>query len=400
MLTRRAFLVAGVSGVIGSACGLRYGTGKSSPSLGTQKSEDDTAHLQLLLDQGGTISLERGRIYRVSGQPGAKAALFIGSDTFLDLAGATLELAPNQRCPMITLRPGRISNVRIANGTIVGNGARQPTDLRPNGISELASTLHLIGCDGLELRNLTMRDTYMYAAYVVGNDGIVDNVDIMNAIGGGIHINGAGWSIDKVRVRNVSHFEPVYTTGNPFIVALRNSEIGSIYCENYGFGVKFQNGCENVTVGSIEAVGGSNNNDYLVKIQGTNSPGKNRPNRNIKIGRIISRNGPLSGLYIYHSTDVEIGSYHGEANGRSDNALNIQNGADILIIDSDQIHFGELKAIDYPRHALWLHRAGLVTAERVVMESRISRENSPVVIRDGRAVLAGVEHVGPKGLTK
>jgi hypothetical protein len=400
MLTRRAFLVAGVSGVIGSACGLRYGTGKSSPSLGAQGSEDDTAHLQLLLDQGGTISLERDRIYRVSGQPGAKAALFIGSDTFLDLAGAILELAPNQRCAMIAHRPGsRVRNIRIANGTIVGNGARQPADFRRDiGITP---TLYLMDCDNLELRDLEMRDTYMYAVYAQGNDGVANNLTVTDAIGGGIHLNGARWRIDGIRVRNVSYFEPVNCTGNPFIVSLRDSEIGRVYCENFGFGVKFQDGCENVTVGSIEAVGGSNNNDYLVKIQGKNDSGKNRPNRNIKIGRILSRNGPLSGLYIYHSTDVEIGSYHGEANGRSDNALDIKNGADILIIDSDQIHFGELKAIDYPRHALWLHdQTGLVTAERVVMESRISRENNPVVIRNGRAVLEGIEHVTPKGPLK
>lgn len=398
MLTRRAFLIGCGGGAVTAACGFAYRNGLAG-SLGDIEA-DDTGRLQRALNKGGDVTLEKDHIYKVSAQHGARAALFIGSDTFLNLAGATLVLAPNQRCALLAQRGGgRVSNIRIANGTIVGNGTRQPVDFRHDiGITP---TLYLVDCDHLELHDLVLRDTYMYAIYARGNDGVANNIVVTDAIGGGIHLDGARWRIDGIRVRNVSYLESVNCTGNPFIVSLRDSEIGRVYCKNFGFGVKFQDGCENLTVTSVEAIGGSNNNDYLVKIQGKNDSGKNRPNRNIKIDRIISRNGPLSGLYIYHSTDVEIGSYHGEANGRSDNALDIKNRADILIIDSDQIHFGELKAIDYPRHALWLHdRAGLVTAERVVMESRISRENNPVVIRDGRAVLAGIAQGTPTGLIK
>lgn len=391
MLTRRAFLVGCSGSAITAACGFasRYAVGPAG-SL-SYAEPDDTRWLQEALDGGGTVTLKKDRIYRVSAQHGARAALFIGSDTFLDLAGATLELAPNQRCAMIARRPGgHVRNIRIANGTIVGNGARQPADFRRDiGITP---TLYLMECDQLALHDLMMRDTYMYALYAWGNDGVINNLTVTDAIGGGIHLNGARWRIDQIRVRNVSYFDPVNCTGNPFIVSLRDSAIGRVYCENYGFGVKLQDGCENVTVDSIEAVGGPNNNDFLVKIQGKKDTNVEHVNRNIRIGSIVARNGPNSGLYIIYSDGVEIASYRGENNGRS-RPPDAKNGADILIIDSDHVRFGELHVTGFYEYGLWLHdKTGRVSAESVNMKAASAGPTRPVVVRGGVAALGGVEY--------
>lgn len=386
MLTRRAFLIGCSGSAVTVACGPAYRNGLAG-SLGDVEA-DDTGWLQKALDKGGHITLETDRICKVSAQHGARAALFIGSDTFLDLAGATLELAPNQRCAMIAHRPGsRVRNIRIANGTIVGNGARQPADYRRDiGITP---TLYLMDCDNLELRDLDMRDTYMYAVYAQGNGGVVEGLSIEDAIGGGMHLDGAQWRIDKVRVRNVTYFERANCQGNPFIVSLRNSEIGSIYCENFGFGVKFQDGCENLTVGSIEAVGGPNNDDFLVKIQGKKERTVERINRNIRIGSIVARNGPKSGLYIIYSDGVEISSYRGENNGRS-RPMDAKNGADVLIIDADNVRFGDLYAKGFHRYGLWLHdKTGRVSAEAARLEAAEASNSRPVAVRSGVAVLNG-----------
>lgn len=391
MLTRRAFLIGCSGSAVTAACSFAPRDAKDLVRSFDATEADDTGWLQQALDKGGRITLETDRIYKVSAQYGARAALFIGSDTFLDLNGATLELIPNQRCTLLAQRGGgRVKNVRIVNGRIGGNGARQPADFRRDiGITP---TLYLMDCDGVELRDLEMRDTYMYAVYARGNGGVVENLSIEDAIGGGIHLDGAQWRIDKVKVRNVTYFERVNCQGNPFIVSLRDSEIGSIYCENYGFGVKLQDGCENITVDSIEAVGGPNNNDFLVKIQGKKDNNVEHVNRNIRIGSIVARNGPHSGLYIIYSDGVQIASYRGEDNGRA-RPPDTKNGADVLIIDSDNVLFGELHVTGFYDYGLWLHdKTRRVSAESVIMKAANAGHTRPVVVRSGVAVLGGVEY--------
>ena len=195
--------------------------------LPAERIPDDTEYLQSLLDKGGQVTLDTGRVYRISAGHGSRSALYVGPDTFVDLAGATIELAPDQRCSMIMQRSGirPVNNAKIANGVLLGNGPLQPTDYRRDiGITP---TLYLMHCDGLKLQNLTMRDTYMYAIYAQGDRGEIDNIDVSDAIGGGIHLNGSGWRVDNVRVQNVSYFERVNCQGNPFIVSLKTPTLAA-----------------------------------------------------------------------------------------------------------------------------------------------------------------------------
>jgi hypothetical protein len=386
-MKRRNFITGAATAMAGWAWG--FDDVRDSSVVAEDRRVDDTAWLQAALHRGGHITLERGRRYRLSAPAGGRAALIINSDTFLDLSGAILELLPGKHCTLVSTRRGeRSRNIRIAGGEIVGNGARQPGDYRPDiGITP---TFYLVNCDGLELRNLRMRDTYMYAVYANGNDGIVDNITVENAIGGGIFLNGARWQIDRVDVRNVTYFDSVNCTGNPFIVSLRDSTLGSIRCENYGFGVKFQDGCENVTVDSIVAVGGDNNDnsrDYLVKIQGMNDSRGRRLNRGIKIGSIVARNGPASGLYIIYSDGVDIASYQGENNGRSWH-MDAKNGADVLVIDADHVHFGTLRVKGVRRYGLWIHdKVGQFSADTVEMEATKGMGAVPIMeVRSASAV--------------
>jgi uncharacterized protein YjbI with pentapeptide repeats len=170
---------------------------------------DDTAALQATLDLGGIVTLENGRVYTVSGAPGALAALFIGSDTTLDLNGATLTLADNQDCSLIgRLTGSTISNIVIKNGTISGNGRLQSATY-----VGFTPTIYLDQCDHLELRDLEINDAYLYAAHVRGDDGMVDNVRVRDAIGGGLHLTGDRWDIGGVDVRDVTFFDSVNAKG-------------------------------------------------------------------------------------------------------------------------------------------------------------------------------------------
>lgn len=386
---KRRYFIAGASA---AAASLVWGLDRTrGDAAAAEEHADDTARLQAALNRGGHVTLERGRRYRVRAPAGAKTALVINSDTFLDLAGAILELAPSQHCSLIaTPGGGRNRNIRISGGDIVGNGKRQPVKLRPSvGITP---TFYLMNVERLELRDLQMRDTYMYAVYAQGDDGTVANLKIENAIGGGIHLNGSRWRIGKVNVRNVTFFDPVNCTGNPFIVSLRDSKVDSVQCENYGFGVKFQDGCENVTVNSILAIGGDNNfknGDFLVKIQGMNDSRGKRLNRGIRIGSIVARNGPNTGLYIIHSDGVDIASYQGENNGRLQQK-DAKYGADVLIIASDNVHFGALRVQGYSRHGLWIHdKVGRFTADTVDIGGAKEIGAVPMVFRSGSVVIGG-----------
>ena len=144
---------------------------------------------------------------------------------------------------------------------------------------------------------------------------------------------------------------------------------------------------------SIEAIGGPNNNDYLVKIQGKLDAENDRPNRNLRIRSISARNGPNSGLYVYYSEDVEVGSYRGENNGTS-RPWNAKNGADVLIVHSDDIRFAELRAKGFPRYGLWLHdKTGQVSADRVEFMSALDASGDPIVIKSGKAMLGGIGYL-------
>lgn len=365
---------------------------------GFKQSIDNRRWLQQSFDRGGHITLDKGGHYIVSSEPDARAALYIRSDTFLDLCGARLELAPGHRCSLIgKTREGPIRNIKIANGLIIGNGSKQPSDYRREiGITP---TIYLPGCDHLELENIQIQDAYMYAVYVKGNYGSAKNIRVEGAVGGGIHIDGRGWRIDEIDVRNVSYFERVNCQGNPFIVSLQDSQVGGIHCQNYGFGVKFQDGCENLRVDSIEAIAGPFNYfspDYLVKIQGKKDDKMPHQNRNVRIGSIVSQNGPYSGLYIFFSDYIQIDSYFGEKNGQL-KTVDRKNRADVLIMESDNVIFGELRATGFPFHGLWVHEGvGKVEVRHSDMEATESC-GEKVVVRSGMVLINGTTISNPDG---
>lgn len=374
-MQRRFFITGAVTALVNAAWG-QDGNSHAAADLA------DTVRLQSALNGGGRVTLESGRHYRLSPPPGARSALFIKSDTTLDLAGATLELAPGRATSLIAT-PGDVParNIRIVGGRIVGNGTGQPAAFDAG--TGITPTFFFPKCDGLELRDLQMHDTYMYALYTRGNDGRLDNLDVDGAIGGGLHVGGSRWRIGRINVRNVTYFDDVNCQGNPFIVNLRDSAVGSVRCQNYGFGVKFQDGCENVTVESIEALGGANNDrngDFLVKIQGTNDRRGRRFNRAISIGRIVARNGPSSGLYIVYSDGVNIATYQGENNGRLAQRDG-KNAADVLVIDSDNVHFDALRVKGVNRYGLWLHdKVGRFTVDTLELEAAKDTRAIPMVL--------------------
>lgn len=381
---RRNFVLSAVAAALG---GVTLRTPSKAATVGPNVGQkDDTGSLQAMLNKGGRITLESGRKYRVSAQAGSRSALFIGSDTFLDLAGSTLELTPGQYCSLIAVTgSGRVKNVGIAGGVLIGNGTMLPSEFR--SAIGITPTLYLSNCDSLQLRDLVIRDAYMYAAYCSGDDGVVDNIKVNGSVGGGIHLTGAGWRVDRVQVRNITFFEIVNCQGNPFTVSLRDSTVGSVHCENYGFGVKFQDGCKNVTVDSIVAIGGPNNYvnpDFLVKIQGIRDSPVQHMNQDIRIRSIVAKNGPRSGLYIFYSDRVNIASYKGQSNGRS-RPTDAKNGADVLIIAAERVSFGQLHVKDFIQFGLWIHEGtGMVTAESVELEGGEGGDVAPIILRGGQ----------------
>ncbi len=312
----------------------------------------DTAELQSLLDTGGNITLDKHRVYVVSGPRGGfSKALTVRSNTNLNLNLATIKLADDQQCGLLGQDQSRkLANVAIYKGTLDGNGAKQ-SDVFPS-VNDWYPTVWFSRSDNVSLRQLSLEDTYFYSLYNTGDNCSLQDISVVDAIGGGIWLNGDNWTIGDIAGKNVSYWEENYTTGNPFIVNLKNSAIGHLHFENFGFGVKFQGGCRNVAVKSIEAVAGPNNYRketkwWLVKIQGENLP---RWNDGIKIDKIICRGGPRSGLYIWNSRNVHIGKYVGVDNGKFE-PVHLEHGSDCFILSGDNIHFDEFISTGAPKHA-------------------------------------------------
>ena len=110
---------------------------------------------------------------------------------------------------------------------------------------------------------------------------------------------------------------------------------------------------------------------------------------NIKIGEITAEGGPQSGLYIYYSRDVFIGSYRGSGNGQKWQS-DYKNRADTLIINSNRIKFGSFRAEHFPDHALWLHdKTGHVEASEFTVDREPSRVPHTIVVESGVAELGG-----------
>ena len=339
--------------------------------------------------------MDSTRHYRLAPIGNALAALTIRSDTFLNLAGASIELTPGCHSSLVASeRHAETHNVRISGGEIVGNGTQQPRDLiSGRGITP---TFYFPKCDGLELSDLQMRDTNMYAVHATGDDGVVRNVKVDGAIGGGVHLSGARWRIGEIDVRNVVFLNAELCEGNPFIVSLRDSAIGRVRCENFGYGVKLQDGCSNVTIDSITAVGGPNNEPHpnpLVKIQGMNDARGRRFNQHLRIKSITTQGGSISGLYVIYSEDVQIDRY----SGRDNCHLPYRNPAylaDVLLLESADIRFGLLEGNEVRNCGLWIDKKAerisvdnlKLTTARPNAKSQLIRSSS---VRIGKSELVG-----------
>ena len=343
---------------------------------------DDTRAIQRALDRGGKVVGQPGKVYLVyRSLMNLKTALLVRSNTMIDLNGSTLKLANAQNCSLIATehfldKMARTEGISIQNGVIDGNSTNQSGDV--TSTLGFLPTFYFTNSDRTRITNITIKNAYMYGVYASGNDGFVEGLKITDALGGGIHVDGQRWWFDRIFVHNVKYFEDINTQGNPFIVNITDSQIGRIYCENYGFGVKFQDGCQNVQVDSITAVGGINNwskGDFLVKIQGK----KEKRNRNIKVNRIISREGGKAGLYIIYSDDVSIGDYIGNNNGKSC-STDFKNCADVLIIDSSGIKFHSLNSQNGQYAGLWLHdNSGNVRIENLSIDTENAKYLHPVI---------------------
>lgn len=364
---------------------------------------DSTDELQSLLDAKNNVKLERNSQYIVSCRPNTEArhnaALYISSDTSLDLNGSTIILSEDQNCTVIGRLGLRVvdgdpplSNISVVNGTVVGSGHYQ---------SQIylgwAPTIDLFDCDNLVLGDLVINDAYQHAIYSRGNYCQLYDVVVNGSVGSGLHLSGDSWTIGDVDVFDVRNFAIDVANGNPFIVALTNSTIGFVKCFNFGFGVKFQNGCENLQVRSVVAVAGPNNfangqtdvSDFLVKIQGFQDPVQPLINRNIQIDSIIAQGGPFSGLYIFFSEDVRIGSYRGINNGQDPNQDALYR-SDIVTIDANDMTFDKVRAEGFHQFSLNMHTGN---GTLVCPDFAVDRDLAPtIVVTSGKAILNGVDY--------
>ena len=311
---------------------------------------DDTVALQTALDTLNEVRGKPGATYLVRRKAGKRYCLawksnmrWIGNGSVIKLANN--EYAASVGCSVLmTLgvddAPATITTNTYFEGIVDGNYQNQGAITLSGNF--FTPTVYVNKIANTEW-DITVRNGNCLGFYTTGSTSeIYDNrlrARVEAANGGGISLDGTRWQVSEIYAKDILWVNNNSVQGNPFIVTITDSNVGQIYAENFGFGVKFQNGCENVTIGQIVAkqgAGSSTQKDRAVKFQGDPAT----PNRNISVGSIVVQGMQTGSLYIYECESITIGSYIGSGNGQA--ALPENDGVDAYILDSNDVTINSL----------------------------------------------------------
>ena len=312
---------------------------------------DDTVALQAALDTLNEVRGKPGATYLVRRKAGKRYCLAWKSNMRWIGNGSVIKLANNEYTPSVgcsvfmTLgvddAPATITTNTYFSGIVDGNYQNQSAIVAAGNF--FTPTIYVNKIANTEW-DITVRNGNVLGFYTTGsNSEIYDNrlrARIEASNGGGISLNGTRWQVSEIYAKDILWVDNNSVQGNPFIVTIDDSNVGQIYAENFGYGVKFQNGCENVTVGQIVAkqgAGSSTQKDRAVKFQGTSGT----PNKNISVGSIVAQGMEPGGLYIYECDRITIGSYIGSGNGSSA-SYGENDRVDAYIVDSNDVSINSL----------------------------------------------------------
>lgn len=312
---------------------------------------DDTVAIQNALDSLTEVRGRPGATYLVRRKAGKRYCLLWKSNYRWIGNGSVIKLANNEYvfsvgCSVfMTLGvddvPATITTNTYFEGIVDGNYQNQGAVVAAGNF--FTPTIYVNKIANTEW-DVTVRNANVLGFYTTGsNSEIYDNrlrARIEASNGGGISLNGTRWQVSEVYAKDILWVDNNSVQGNPFIVSITDSNVGQIYAENFGYGVKFQNGCENVTIGQIVAkqgAGSSSQKDRGVKFQGTTAT----PNRNISVGNIVVQGMQPGGLYIYECDRITIGSYIGSGNGSSA-SYSENDRCDAYIVDSNDVSINSL----------------------------------------------------------
>lgn len=312
---------------------------------------DDTLALQAALDTLNEVRGKPGATYLVRRKAGKRYCLAWKSNMRWIGNGSVIKLADNEYTAsvgcsvLMTLGvddvPATITTNTYFEGIINGNYQNQGAVTLSGNF--FTPTVYVNKIANTEW-DITVRNGNVLGFYTTGSTSeIYDNrlrARIEASNGGGISLNGTRWQVSEIYAKDILWVDNNSVQGNPFIATITDSNVGQIYAENFGYGVKFQNGCENVTVGQIVAkqgAGSSTQKDRAVKFQGAPAT----PNKNISVSSIVAQGMEPGGLYIYECDRITIGSYIGSGNGSSA-SYGENDRVDAYIVDSNDVSINSL----------------------------------------------------------
>jgi hypothetical protein len=312
---------------------------------------DDTAAIQAALNTLKEVRGQPGKTYLVRRVAGTRYCIRWQSGMRWVGCGSTIKLADNQYvssvgCSVIMSdgvdpSPATITTDTFFDGTVDGNSANQGAIVASGNWFTPTIYVNKIARTNWNVR---ISNGHVLAFYTTGNaTNIYDNTlqaTVYGSAGGGVSLQGTRWNIPYVSVRDTPYLNNSGAQGNPFVADITDSTIGRIWASNYGYGIKFQGDCSNITVDSIIALQGagtSSQKDRAVKFQGDGVVG----NKNINVGTIMADGFDVNGLYIYNCDNITIGSYIGNLNGQNA-SLSTSDRADVYIIDSNELTINSL----------------------------------------------------------
>ncbi len=303
-----------------------------------------TEAIQMALDSSKYVRLSKNQGYEVvnSGQKFFNSvpydySLSIPSGANFDLNGATLKLADGQNAIiLINKNPGNDpssmdSKIKIFRGILDGNEQKQTIENAMNGD---VSVIEMIGVNGLELKDLTVKNALQYFGRMLK----VDDGKFVNLMG--TNSRGDGWSFGIASLE-VSHSQLDNITatdvkgnfdlgkgelhkrqGNPIIGAITDSKIGKLVALQSNAGIKIQDTSRDLVIDSIYFEASKEHSPNCgLKIQGDISKEGLYPVR-IAVNKVVVKNcapygtSPAgAGLYLHGFKNVTINSYEGFNNG-------------------------------------------------------------------------------------
>jgi hypothetical protein len=280
-----------------------------------------------------------------------------------DGRGCTFKLVAGANASMITNKesaaagPLTDADIYLRNFTLDGNGAASLVS---------GAMISMYAVTGLRMMDIKVKNGRRFASAINRiNRAYLDNLSCENIVGNGFNMGTQGTVDDlitnsyigRIEGYGISNLDSASAVGNPFVIAGRNCQIGTLWADNCEGGFKVSVLSQGLQIDRVIFLNGTSTNSGL-KIQGES--GFTVPY--IQVGRVYCAGLQGSGLFLQYCPGLRVDEYIGVGNALAGNA------PDVTLTNADYVTFGNIQSRNAGQVGVSFG-AGLteVTAQRILV---------------------------------